>query len=108
MASSLLIKRHTLGSLLTSKWSVLLSRPASSNLMDHYPVDDRLFGLTEDQQQLRSTVFSFMQKELAPKAAEIDRTDTFAGMREFWKKLGSLGLLGITAPGIRIYRRSTG
>ena len=91
--------RTLLGSSSTSKWRVLLARLASTNLMDHYPVDDRLFGLTEDQQQLRATVFNFAQKELAPKAAEIDKTSNFDGLREFWKKLGALGVLGITAPG---------
>jgi len=31
--------------------------------------------------QLRQTVFQFVQKELAPKAAEIDRENTFREMR---------------------------
>lgn len=56
-----------------------------------------MFGLSEEEQQLRKTVFDFAQKELAPKAGEIDRENTFVGMREFWKKMGHLGLLGITA-----------
>uniref|UniRef100_T1J989 Isovaleryl-CoA dehydrogenase, mitochondrial n=1 Tax=Strigamia maritima TaxID=126957 RepID=T1J989_STRMM len=62
----------------------------------YYPVDDKLYGLTEEQQQLRQMTFQFAQKELAPKAAEIDKTDNFADRREFWKKMGSLGLHGIT------------
>lgn len=56
-----------------------------------------MFGLSEEEQQLRKTVFDFAQKELAPKAGEIDRENNFAEMREFWKKMGHLGLLGITA-----------
>merc|ERR1711915_587757 len=63
----------------------------------YYPIDDTVFGLTEDQQQLRKTVFDFCQKELAPKAAEIDKNNNFAEMREFWRKCGDMGLLGITA-----------
>ncbi|KAK3867317.1 hypothetical protein Pcinc_027212 [Petrolisthes cinctipes] len=63
----------------------------------HYPIDDVVFGLTEEQQQLRKTVFDFAQKELAPHAAEIDKKNEFAGRREFWRKMGDLGLLGITA-----------
>ncbi|XP_055337016.1 isovaleryl-CoA dehydrogenase, mitochondrial-like [Paramacrobiotus metropolitanus] len=63
-----------------------------------YPVDDKLFGLNEDQQQLRSSVFTFVQKELAPHAAQIDAENNFKDLREFWKKLGNLGLLGMTAP----------
>ena len=31
--------------------------------------------------QLRKTVFDFAQKELAPKAAEIDKTNSFPDMR---------------------------
>lgn len=39
-------------------------------------------------------VFDFTQKELAPKAAEIDRENNFKEIKDFWKKLGNLGLLG--------------
>lgn len=42
-------------------------------------------------------VFDLAQKELAPKANEIDKVNDFKDMRNFWKKLGELGLLGITA-----------
>ena len=65
--------------------------------MSHYPVDDRLFGLSEEQSQLRETAFKFCQKELAPFAQEIDRNDDFAQRQEFWLKMGQMGLLGITA-----------
>ena len=41
--------------------------------------------------------FNFTQKELAPKADRIDKENTFAEMRDFYKKLGELGFLGITA-----------
>lgn len=64
----------------------------------YYPVNDSLFGLTEEQKQLRQTVFQFCQKELAPKAQEIDHTNEFKDMRNFWKKCGEMGFLGITAP----------
>ncbi|NP_001129356.1 isovaleryl-CoA dehydrogenase, mitochondrial [Bombyx mandarina] len=65
--------------------------------ISHYPIDDHVFGLSEEQQQLRKMVFDFAQKELAPKAAEIDKENNFKELRPFWKKLGDLGLLGITA-----------
>ncbi|XP_047507011.1 isovaleryl-CoA dehydrogenase, mitochondrial [Pieris napi] len=65
--------------------------------MSHYPIDEHIFGLSDEQKQLRQVVFDFAQKELAPKAAEIDKENNFKELREFWKKLGSLGLLGITA-----------
>lgn len=40
----------------------------------------------------------FVDEELAPYANEIDANNGFSRMREFWKKLGNMGLLGITAP----------
>jgi len=54
-------------------------------------------GLTEEQVQLRETVFNFCQKELAPHAEAIDKADDFPDRKNFWKKLGDMGLLGITA-----------
>ncbi|XP_052750514.1 isovaleryl-CoA dehydrogenase, mitochondrial [Galleria mellonella] len=65
--------------------------------MSHYPIDEYVFGLSTEQQQLRKLVFDFVQKELAPKAADIDRENNFKELRSFWQKLGQLGLLGITA-----------
>ncbi|XP_074647381.1 isovaleryl-CoA dehydrogenase, mitochondrial-like isoform X1 [Tubulanus polymorphus] len=62
----------------------------------YYPVNDDLFGLTAEQKQLRETVFNFAQKELAPKAQKIDAEDSFPEIREFWKKLGDMGLHGVT------------
>ncbi|XP_063621261.1 isovaleryl-CoA dehydrogenase, mitochondrial [Cydia splendana] len=69
----------------------------SLRCMSHYPIDEHVFGLSSEQQQLRQAVFDFAQKELAPKAAEIDKNNSFLELREFWKKLGNLGVLGITA-----------
>ena len=43
---------------------------------------------------LRDTVRDFAEKEIAPRAAEIDRANQFPP--DLWKKLGALGLLGIT------------
>jgi len=53
------------------------------------------FGLGEEIDQLRDMVFQFCQKEVAPRAGDIDRDNTFP--MDLWKKLGDLGLLGITA-----------
>ena len=81
----------------------LLAPPAAApglvrTLTDFYPIHDDVYGLTDEQKQLRQTVFQFVQKELAPQAAQIDRDDSYPGMRDFWRKCGSMGLLGITAP----------
>ncbi|XP_007938640.1 isovaleryl-CoA dehydrogenase, mitochondrial [Orycteropus afer afer] len=62
------------------------------------PVDDAINGLNEEQRQLRQTMIKFLQEHLAPKAQEIDRSNEFKDLREFWKQLGKLGVLGITAP----------
>ena len=65
--------------------------------LTHYPIDDNISGLDDDRRQLRETVFNFCQKELAHQADIIDRSNNFPEMRQFWKKLGDMGLLGITA-----------
>ncbi|XP_038142190.1 isovaleryl-CoA dehydrogenase, mitochondrial [Cyprinodon tularosa] len=61
-------------------------------------VDDVVNGLTEDQIQLRQTVRKFCEEKLAPYANEIDKNNEFPGMRDYWKAMGEMGLLGITAP----------
>jgi isovaleryl-CoA dehydrogenase len=52
------------------------------------------FDHGEDIAALRSAVQQFAQAEIAPRAAEIDRSDQFP--MDLWKKLGELGVLGIT------------
>lgn len=52
------------------------------------------FDLGETADMIRDTVQGFAQKEIAPLAAEIDRTDVFP--RQLLPKMGELGLLGIT------------
>jgi isovaleryl-CoA dehydrogenase len=52
------------------------------------------FGLGEIADQLRASVRGFTADEIAPIAAEIDRTNEFP--RQLWPKLGALGLHGIT------------
>ncbi|XP_057309354.1 isovaleryl-CoA dehydrogenase, mitochondrial-like [Hydractinia symbiolongicarpus] len=61
-------------------------------------INDKLYGLTEDQQNFRQTVFDFCQKELAPHADKIDKDNGWDDLREFWKKVGHMGLHGITVP----------
>ena len=52
------------------------------------------FDLGEDIGMLRDTVRNFAAREIAPRAASIDRDNLFPG--DLWRKFGDLGLLGIT------------
>jgi len=54
------------------------------------------FGLGEDIDLLRATVRSFAATEIAPRAAEIDRSNAFP--MDLWRKFGDLGLLGVKYP----------
>ena len=54
------------------------------------------FQLGEDIDALREAVRDFAQDQIAPRAAEIDKTDQFP--MDLWQKMGSLGVLGITVP----------
>ena len=52
------------------------------------------FNLGEDIDMLRDSVFQFCSKEIAPRAADIDSSNEFP--MNLWRKLGDMGLLGIT------------
>jgi isovaleryl-CoA dehydrogenase len=52
------------------------------------------FQLGDDIDALRDAVHAFAQAEIAPRAAEIDRSDQFPV--DLWRKMGDLGVLGIT------------
>ena len=52
------------------------------------------FALGETADAIRETVRDFASAEIAPRADEIDRTNTFP--RDLWPRMGALGLHGIT------------
>ena len=52
------------------------------------------FAHGETIELLRATVRGFAAREIAPRAAEIDRSNEFPA--DLWRKLGALGLLGVT------------
>jgi isovaleryl-CoA dehydrogenase len=60
--------------------------------MTDYPGLD--FALGETIDLLRDSVRAFAADEIAPRAADIDRSNQFP--QDLWRKLGNLGVLGIT------------
>jgi isovaleryl-CoA dehydrogenase len=52
------------------------------------------FRLGDTVDMLRETVQQFAAVEIAPRASEVDRTNQFPA--DLWRKMGDLGLLGIT------------
>jgi isovaleryl-CoA dehydrogenase len=57
---------------------------------------DSDFGLPAELEEIRQQVRRFAAGQIAPRAAEIDRSNEFP--RDLWPALGSQGLLGITVP----------
>src|SRR5580698_10346743 len=55
-----------------------------------------MFGLTEEQEQLRKEVRAFAEREVAPHVSEWDEKSEFP--HEVVKKLGEMGLLGVIFP----------
>ena len=53
------------------------------------------FALGDEIDSLRETIRKWAKVKLAPRAAEIDSSNVFAG--DLWPELGQLGLLGVTA-----------
>lgn len=54
------------------------------------------FNLSQEHRLIQKTIHEFAEKEIAPLASEIDRTDEFP--RSLYKKAAEIGLIGITAP----------
>ncbi len=61
-------------------------------LSNSYPMLQ--FALGEEIDIMRDTLRRFVDDKILPRAADIDRTDTFP--RDLWEPLGALGLHGLT------------
>ncbi len=57
---------------------------------------DSDFGLSAELEEIRQQVRRFAAGQIAPRAAEIDRSDQFP--MDLWRKMGEVGVLGITVP----------
>ena len=69
-------------------------RTPKGNLMIPNDLPSLNFDLGETADMLRDSVRSFASEEIAPRAADIDRENTFP--HDLWRKMGDLGVLGIT------------
>jgi isovaleryl-CoA dehydrogenase len=61
-------------------------------IVNHGPMFN--FDLGETADMIRATTRDFAQDEIAPRAEEIDKSNTFP--RDLWPKMGALGLHGVT------------
>ena len=68
------------------------SKHGNQSMHTAYPTLN--FGLGEDIDRLRDAVLRMGEKEIAPRAAAIDRDNEFPA--DLWPKFGAMGLLGIT------------
>lgn len=83
------------------KSNSLIVRSLSQSATNNVSLEDNgnaLNGLTEEQIELRTNVRKFAEKELTEQTVQqMDKTSEWSEFRQFWRKLGSMGLLGVTA-----------
>src|SRR3982074_660707 len=70
--------------------------PGEGKPMRTLDCTDTDFGLGAELEEIRQQVRRFAAEQIAPRAAEIDRSNEFP--RDLWPALGAQGLLGITVP----------
>ena len=83
------------------KSNSLIIRCLSQSATNNVSLEDNgnaLNGLSEEQIELRTNVRKFVEKELTEQTVQqMDKTSEWSEFRQFWRKLGSMGLLGVTA-----------
>ncbi|KXS17708.1 acyl-CoA dehydrogenase NM domain-like protein [Gonapodya prolifera JEL478] len=70
--------------------------PTAKRFIANDTYNVHIAGLPPAVEEMRQVAHDWAQRELAPIAAEVDRTNQFP--MEMWKKMGNMGFLGITAP----------
>src|SRR6218665_878335 len=75
---------------------IFASLPLETFMSLPAPLPGLNFQLGPDLDAVGEAVGDFAQAEIAPQAADIDRSDQFP--MALWRKMGALGLLGITVP----------
>lgn len=75
-----------------------LFRFNSTRKLSYVPVEDHLFGLNEEESALRDSFRKFFETEIPPPIRqEIDKGEEFPNYRNFMKKCGDMGILGLLA-----------
>src|SRR6201985_2057283 len=64
--------------------------------MDANDCSDCYFGWGPELEEIRTQVRRFARDRIAPRAADIDRSNEFP--RDLWPELGALGLVGVHVP----------
>ena len=54
--------------------------------LSHVPVDDALFGLDDEEKELRQTARKFFETELGDLAYQIDKDDHFPDFADYMKR----------------------
>ena len=63
---------------------------------DNWPAMSESFGLSDEQRQLRDLARQIARERIAPRAAEIDETESYP--EEAFRLLGEQGLMGLYIP----------
>jgi len=74
----------------------ILSKLPSKLTRSYNSYNYAITNLSLDQQELHSAIHTFAQKEIAPLAESVDKSNDFP--MHLWKEMGKMGLHGITAP----------
>lgn len=99
LTGALFFKRQTTPASRSLSYTENLADVVSSRLPSIVWNADALHGLTREQMDFRQSVRAFAEKELPEEVVKkIDADGHWKDFRAFWRKMGQMGLLGVTAP----------